>query len=263
MIEYTLLDVFTPDWLRKKGLKRQGTPRQGVLHITGRTTYLRAESRRLSPLKYLGYNNMLRPGNSFSHYAIDPWGTIAVFAPEYIRPWSQGWSKYNGKDTLMERILSGELVLPDWWKAAWVGHKGLEKDAVVRNLDDLIFSDASGPNERTFSVEFIQYGNQYLLTEAQYRSGYTLCLEVCTRNGIPLAPPFVLGHEDVDPFPYPPGRGGKGGGWDPGARRKKPRFCWTCMFTNDFYHSDPQGGNDKRLCKCVLPTPEQPEWAKV
>ena len=255
-INISLLDLWRPNWLRGKGLTEQDKPRRGVLHITGRTTYLNAEKKQKPPLEYLGYDNFLLPGHSFSNYAIDPWGTIAVYAPENIRPWSQGWGKYGGKKLLMSRIHSGEYVVPDWWFDNWVGRAGLEKNRVVGNLDDLVYSDDNSPNSRSFSVEFIQYGNQYLLTEAQYISGHALCLEVCLRNGIPFASPWMLGHEDIDPFLYPPGRGDRHGGWDPGARRVKPRFCWRCMLTGNREHSG-------TLCNCILPTPEKPEWAQM
>lgn len=254
--KYTTLPIWIPDWLRQKGLRQQDVPRQGYVHITSRKTYMRAESKKLPPLKYLGYHGMLKPGNSFSHYAIDPWGVRGLFAPEHIQAWSQGWGKYGGKIKLISRTRAGELVIPDWWNDAWLGKKSVIKDHTIENLGDMLYPDVNSPNTRSFSCEFIQWNNQYLLTEAQYISGHELFLEVCARNGIPFAHPFVLGHEDVDPFKYPPGRGDKHGGWDPGARRAKPRFCWTCFFTNNFHH-------DGSYCKCVLPTPEQPIWAKM
>ncbi len=232
-----------------------------VLHITGRSTYLNAEKHKLAPLVHLGVNNFLIKGKSFSHYAVDPWGYIGVYAPESICPQSQGWKAFGGPQGILRDLASGERRLPAWWQEVWgrvqVSKKGEKQDlGFVKSPVDLLLGDA-GPNSGSASIEFIQYGNQFLLTEAQCLSGNLLVRDICTRNLVPFKAPNVLGHEDLNPWT----RADKGGGWDPGARRVEPRFCWDCFFSANLYQCKSTDTNI--LCKYILKTPDQPAWTKL
>lgn len=252
MLDISPLVTYRPKRLRDE-VKHKLPLRRGVLHITGRSTYLHAQENLVSPLVWLGQANFLQADASFSHYAVDPWGYIGIYALESVQSWAQGWKSLGNRARLAADIAGGKRPLPAWWLRYWSDRPGLLQSSRVHTVTDLL--DDKGPNSRAFSIEFIQFGNQYLLTEAQYRMGNLLIVDICTRHNISMREPFVIGHEDINPFT----RGTKAGGWDPGARRDKPRFCWTCMLTQNLYHEN-RGTN---LCKYVLPTPEMPKWARL
>ena len=224
-----------------------------VVHVTGRSTYNNAETHEVPPLVWLG-RYFDKRGSPFAHYGIDPWGRIMCYAPETERPWAQGWGKYRGREGLRRRLRNGSLVVPAWWKQTWGRN---------RTPLDLIRKDCSSPNDRSVAIEMVQYGNQVLLTVAQYTALGFLVRDISVRHGIPLpspermtaddAVPTLLGHEDVDPW----GRGTpEQGGWDPGARRPQgdKRFAWTTVLTLESLWAP-------RRYSCILDTPPKPDWA--
>lgn len=226
----------------------QSRPERVVVHVTGRATYLNAKKQQLSPLVHLGINNFLVPGGGRrAHYAVDPWGSVGCYAPENQRPMAQGWNTYKtaykgytGRDGVKRGLAAGQLVIPAWWQKAW---------ALLQDPRDLLQPKADSPNYRAVAVEFILFDNQYLLTEAQYATGFMLLADICSRNDIPLDPKHVYGHEDVDPW----GRGDAAGGWDPGAARAQPRVGWGGLLGQPWLDAS----------ALVLPTPEKPPWAAL
>jgi len=228
--------------LPQRDVRNQELPATSVvMHITGRATYLNAERRRKHPLIHLG-DSFGKEDSSFAHYSVDPWGQIGCTAPERERPWAQGWGAFGGRRGLKQKLASGALEVPAWWLEYWGTF-----DDCMSPLDLLIDPLADSPNDRSVAIEFIQYGNQFLLTEAQYAAGYSLLHDICFRNGILCEPPYIRGHEDTDPW----GRGTKDGGWDPGARRVAPRFNWGVMFN----------GLIEASAGMMISTPPRPEWA--
>lgn len=226
--------------LPQRNVRDQPTPSTTITaHITGRATYLNAERRGEHPLIYLG-NAFGKPGRSFAHYSVDPWGQVGCTAPESERAWAQGWGTYGGRDGLLKKLSRGELKVPAWWLSFW-GPRGFGTPV------DLVVGDS--PNYRSISIEFIQYGNQFRLTLAQYRSGHALMMDIAFRNGIgKLELPTVRGHEDVDPW----GRGTDAGGWDPGAHRVHgpARFSWEAMLNGP-----------AEMPHEAIATPPRPKWA--
>ena len=222
-----------------------------VDHITGRGTWNNAEKHKQDPLGRID-TFFTKDGNPFAHYTIDPWGVILQVAYERERPWAQGLSLTQSKQKP-----------PEFWLKEW----GPRFDSVFELICSLRHRYAIGgpsgyisPNSRAISIEHIQYGNGFKLTAAQYRMSHLLHMDIAIRHGMDMAQVLnwehrlnVLGHEDVDPW----GRGARGAGWDPGALRKKPRFCWRCLLSLDFSH----GGQFKR-CPTVRKTPEMPGWLK-
>lgn len=59
-------------------------------------------------------------------------------------------------------------------------------------------------------------------TDAQHEAIEDLAADVFGRHAITPARTALVGHEDVGPLD----RWDAGGGWDPGARRARPRFDW-------------------------------------
>lgn len=246
-----------------------------VVHITGTSTFINAMKRKRSPLDQVEdyFDNA---GNPFAHYTVDPWGRIRQHAEEIERPWSQGWGALGGRKKLLKDLENAKRIVPDWW---FIEH-GLGQEIHRKTNDQkdsmkLLFPTGT-PNDRSVSIEFIQWQpgkvvrkkyvgkRNYKLTMAQYLIGNLLTRDIAIRHGktFPEFPEerhrtnhgqrmLLLGHEDCDPW----GRGkAKTGGWDPGALRPKgKRFCWECFFTLDFNYCD---------CKCVIPTPKMPDWAK-
>jgi len=241
-----------------------------VIHITGRSTYLNAKKRRVPPLQHLGEYFATR-GNSFAHYSIDPWGRIACHALESETPWSQGWRDYGGRRELQRKLQTSELRTPSWWLRQW--GNGVQP---YYSPIDLVDADCVSGNDRSVTIEFIQYNNQYLLTDAQYTYGHLLVWDVASRHGIalPTIPDNsqdndaisihptrqLLGHEDLDPW----GRGGSQGGWDPGYTRKRRRFSYKFLVHPELMprhrrgSTHPLGTANHSL---VLPTPAIPHWA--
>ena len=224
-----------------------------VVHITGRATYNNAEKHKEPPLKRLG-EYFDKRGRPYAHYSVDPWGRIACHARETETPYSQGWAAYGGASGILAKIKDGELVVPDWWLATW----GPGASALLGPFSDPVqllrdvgagSRELTSPNQRAVTIEFIQYGNQYKLTVAQYVWGSVLIDDIARRHGIPKSPARILGHEDFDPW----GRGSKSGGWDPGARRtySDVRFSYEAMM-------HPPLGIASGV---AIMTPLMPDWA--
>jgi len=228
-------------------LRKQELPVQHVvIHITGRQTYQHAEKKKIAPLKRIEL--VTAPKGNWAHYYIDPWGRALCIAPETVVPHSQGWSQYGGRSGLKRKIQSKELIVPQWWLSTWDDCQSLGSnriDSPVAIIDKKLYSG----NDRTVSIEFIQYGGQCKLTEAQYKVGREFLLDICARHRLEFKRPDIIGHEDLDPW----GRGNKNRGWDPGAWPKdgKETFCYECMLR-------PEQGC---TCKAKIPTPPMPDWA--
>jgi len=252
---------------KPRDVRNQELPAKRIVcHITGTSTYINAAKRQQPPLARIEdyFDNV---GNPFAHYTIDPWGRVVQHASERERAWSQGWGGLGGRTGALNK------VAPSWWVETH-GVDGIAK----------LFPAEFGirtPNDRAVSIEFIQFQHgeflaprrgrakkwasvgpkNYKLTIAQYFMGNLLMHDIALRHGMtwPIPTPHehiaraacgFLGHEDCDPW----GRGhAKSGGWDPGALRKQPRFCWFCILTLDFARCG---------CNCVIPTPVIPEWAR-
>jgi N-acetyl-anhydromuramyl-L-alanine amidase AmpD len=236
-----------------------------VLHVTGRQTYLNAKKAKQPPLERIE-EYFTKDGNPFAHYAIDPWGRRLQIAEESERPWAQGWAKYGGKKKLFKELEEGKRIAPNDWQSHWRVSLNFNP---FQTFVQTVLGGVDTPNDRSIAIEFIQYGNQFKLTEAQYYSGHILMRDIALRHEMPFDfdcddRQSFFGHEDVDPW----GRMDKNGqGWDPGAIRDKPRFCWHCMLTLDFSHLDyigrlPPVNRRTGLCRCILPTPPMPEWAR-
>lgn len=231
-----------------------------VDHITGRATWNNAQRNKQDPLQRID-NYFTSDGKPFAHYTIDPWGAIIQVAYERERPWAQGLSRAQSLKK------PPDFWLEYWNKTPW----GFSNVAQLLSClhDTFAFDQAQSrqpphsPNDRAIAIEHIQYGNGFKLTAAQYRMSHMLHIDIAMRHemaslhdgGLPAMRRLlqILGHEDVNPWE----RGTKAGGWDPGALRKKPRFCWYCLTTLDFTH----GGRFKR-CPAVRDTPKMPEWLK-
>jgi len=215
-----------------------------VVHITGRQTYLNAEKSKTAPLQRIG-EYFDKRGRPFAHYTVDPWGRIACHAHETETPYAQGWADYKGRKGIIRRLADERLVVPPWWTEYWSS-----VDPNITSPIDLVDSSCFSGNDRAVAIEFIQWGNQYLLTIQQYIWGSVLVDDIARRHGIEKTPRNILGHEDLDPW----GRGDVRGGWDPGARRPKGdrRFDYQGLL-------HPPLAVDSHT---AIMTPTMPDWAK-
>lgn len=229
-----------------------------VVHITGRATWKNAARNKQHPLARLERILFNNPSNeSTSTYSLDPWGELWQHQLESQQPWAQGFDRNAVK----------RKPTPRWWHEYWG-----EFDANIGVVDDderapeLLHLD--GPleligsrrnaNYNAVSVECVQWGNQFLLTTAQYQVLSLLIGDVCERHNLPKDPLHVCGHEDVAPW-Y---RGDSDGGWDPGARRAEPRFDWEAVLS--LPDQEPQH-QLQALFELVdaglaIRTPERPAW---
>lgn len=128
---------------------------------------------------------------------------------------------------------------------------------------DFLDADERSPNDNSISVECIQWQRSYKawdsltyvnkkLTTAQYVALHNLVFDRCSAWGIdPYNRRQIRGHEQTNPWT----RGTRKGGWDPGAQRDEPNFCWDCMRTLDFTH-----GGKYDLCPSVIKMPRKKPW---
>jgi hypothetical protein len=175
------------------------------------------------------------------------------------RPWHAGYRRGHSKRSLRRR------EPPRWWSEGWLDvdmNVGLveaqyEEPITIEHPVDLIGSSRS-PNFESLAIEFVQYGNQFLLTTQQYAIGSALVRRLCARFDIPTNRLGVLGHEDLTPW-Y---RQDAGGGWDPGQHRSKPRFDMDAMLELALYKGEEQRRKLVNLVsqRIAIGTPTMPAW---
>ncbi|MEP7342385.1 MAG: N-acetylmuramoyl-L-alanine amidase, partial [Acidobacteriota bacterium] len=88
---------------------------------------------------------------------------------------------------------------------------------------------AHSTNSGHIGIEMLADSTGYGFTNAQYEALAKLVADIARRHKLPItsAPSArLLGHEDVHPL----SRQNKGGGWDPGAHRDKPKFSWSRLW---------------------------------
>jgi len=235
----------------------QGHVERVYLHITGRQTWLNAKRVQQCPLDRLGRILFEKPGYpAFSTYSMDPWGRARCHGGEDMRSWAQGYKRGTHK-----KIQDGRLLPPRWWVEAWAD-VDMNMGLVEREHEDLVtvaspldlLGGQTSPNKYSVSIEFVQWGGQTRLTQAQYINGADLVLDICHRHDIPHNRLHVLGHEDVTPW----WRDDAGGGWDPGAHRVDQRFDWETMLCLPL--SNEQRARELLVRSSVYPTPKRPGW---
>jgi hypothetical protein len=257
------LALFCPFTGKPRDVRDQEQVDKIFLHITGRATWKNASKNKQHPLgrleRYFTSN-----GKPFAHYGIDPWGRTAQFAEETERPWAQGWGKYGGYDGLKAALEEKKLTVPYWWRRSM-----RTRLAEVKSPLDLV-EEGTTPNHNAVAIEMVQYGGQFKLTTAQYLAAFILCWDICLRHGLVFSDGTILGHEDVDPW----GRGDNGGGWDPGAGRITPRWCWDSFFSYaEAYLSSTRALSEcphpkhevegRRCCSAIRETPARPDWLEA
>jgi len=221
----------------------QGAIGRIVGHITGLATWRNAERNKQHPLARLRDILFCNPKNeSCSTYAIDPWGEIWQYCRESQRPWAQGLNVSS----------AAAKVPPRWWLEEWADF-GLEHPLGLVGGRD--------PNINSISIEVVQWGGQYCPTRTQYLACSRLIADCCERHELLCDPLHVIGHEDVNPW----ARGDAGGGWDPGARRGKPRWDWDFMLGLVDAALEDVGGQNAAIDVLIaaglaIETPDRPAW---
>lgn len=213
---------------------REGAPiRRIIIHITGTDNYDSVKS-----------TFTTGSAKTSAHYVIQQDGTISQFVPEtraahhsgiryYIASLyengSRHWRKYLRYFSWSSRYPDETSVYLD--KFLNVVEKGPDAALVVRRdgsdwpdfdyfearwpgqASPVGFEEDDGrPNDHSIGIEIVSFGqtqpdsNAY--SEAMYASLAMLVDDICERHDIPKRPPFVVGHEDVNPV--------ERWGWDPG-----------------------------------------------
>lgn len=85
----------------------------------------------------------------------------------------------------------------------------------------------STPNRAFVGLELLPLAHDLpsglRFSDAQHETVIALAADMMARYAIPPDRHRFVGHEDLTPLT----RWDKGGGWDPGARRARPRFDWV------------------------------------
>lgn len=198
----------------------RGVPVYGlVVHCTGRGVVSKAKKLGISPIECaLAYY----PSAAHSaHYVCDYDGTLYQITADDRRVPHVGLEL-----AARARYLSGKWKLDvsasglDAWRARW-------GDTTPASLYPSRFPNTDYVGcELLPRPETLESSKAEWYTAEQYRTVARLALDLRRRHKWP--PNFALkgrlvGHEDLSPLT----RWDRGGGWDPGARRKAPRFFWS------------------------------------
>lgn len=198
-------------------------PVQGaVVHTTGsgvveRARKLGADPAALAAEYYLS-------GRTGGHYVIAYSGTIFQIADEHECMWHAGIGKdeqplYRGAQWQSKVSPATKRLWRERWFPAetprhWLPPGSVNDNFVGVELVPLVHPDPDGywsasPDE-TFTL-------------MQYESLIGLLRDIARRWNIwSYARSVIVGHEDVNPLT----RSDRGGGWDPGSLRDRPRFNW-------------------------------------
>lgn len=187
------------------------------VHTTGRTIVERALKAGRNPIdEVIAYYQ----ADWKSHYVIGYGGDIFQFFPDTTRGAHIGVSAEERK-----RYLSGKWLIDfqnavgvDLWRKRWSLYTSPQH----------LFPGTS-PNGAYIGVELVpllEEQDGLWFTPDQHQAVVDLCAERAHYHGWPTgwwATGCLVGHEDLDAY----ARWDKGGGWDPGALRVKPRFDWA------------------------------------
>lgn len=190
------------------------------VHTTGRGVVERGREQGRPPieaaLEY--YSESAGP-----HYVIDRDGTIYQIQADDLRGAHIGVTARERADYLSGAwitALGKNMAAMTRWRRRWPDYDSPQH-----------LYPTQSPNACYIGIELIplpredvgQDGSWY--TTAQMRMLALLCVDIARRHEFPDdwdETPRLVGHEDVDAY----GRWDKGGGWDPGALRRRPRFDW-------------------------------------
>lgn len=192
--------------------------RRGLaVHTTGSGLLDAARRRKLTPLAYA--ERYYGAAKYYPHYVAGWDGTLIAVCDEDAVAW------HVGVTAEQRGLLAGdgwrhEVAHPELWDRAWQPH-GVTMPAQL-------WLPAS-PNRCYVGLELVPLepadrGREGLwFSPHQHDLVAELAGELVARHGLALTRQVLVGHEDLNPL----GRWDKGGGWDPGARRDRPRFDWT------------------------------------
>jgi N-acetylmuramoyl-L-alanine amidase-like protein len=212
--------LLSPLATAKFGLRRgskRSIPVFGVcVHTTGGGPANKAKKdpRRSALQRSLDY--YLKGSGGFPHYVVAYDGSIIAICDERQIAWHAGFGK-------KEYQYYKTWTAPRWWSSVW-NPKG------ARSPLDLFPKGGRSGNSGHIGVEMLADTTGYGFTNAQYEALAKLVKDIARRHKLPIASApsaRLLGHEDVHPL----GRQNKGGGWDPGAHRDKPRFSWSRLWS--------------------------------
>lgn len=191
------------------------TPFGLCVHTTGRTLAIKAQEQKVTPMARAV---KVYSQGAFPHYVIDWQGNLVQIADETVRAAHAAISRVEQRQyrsgIWAAQVTKAALAR---WRAT---HPGVDSP-----LD--LFPGRS-PNSSYIGVELIPMleadedtGSWF--TEEQYQMAAYLVDDLTVRYGITISGPRLVGHEDLEPLT----RWNRGGGWDPGALRAKPRWLWN------------------------------------
>lgn len=192
-----------------------------VVHTSGRGILARAQRDDMEPvmaaLKW--YRAFARSG---VHYVIGYDGAIFQLVADNLRGAHVGLSRKDRQRYLDGSWMHGKtqqaLTL---WRARWPGKKSPQHLYPGRSVNGCYIGVEMVP------LPASRVGHDGLwFTHDQHEAVRQLACDLAIRHRWPKGwqfSPRLLGHEDVTPH----SRWDKGGGWDPGALRAKPRLDWA------------------------------------
>jgi N-acetyl-anhydromuramyl-L-alanine amidase AmpD len=160
------------------------------------------------------------------------WGGVAelhAVCDEETIAWHIGLDSQRGDlERLNDDRWEAMIKRPDLWHRSWSGVRGRDGKLVVTPAD--IFRPLT-PNAGYVGLELIplEPADRALglwFSDAQHAAVAELAADVWARHGIAPSRLALCGHEDLNPID----RWDAGGGWDPGARRERPRFDWGRVY---------------------------------
>lgn len=152
------------------------------------------------------------------HYVIGHDGTLVAICDEDVVAWHVGLSQ-DQRELLTDGRWRELVAHPELWDRAWKPHGVLSPAQLW---------PGTSPNRAYLGVELVPLapadrGRDGLwFSPAQHHAVAELAADILARHAIAPVHGCVVGHEDLTPV----ARWDKGGGWDPGARRERPRFDW-------------------------------------
>lgn len=203
----------------KRGRPRPPPGVQGLcVHTTGGTIVRKARRAGADPLEY-ALDFYLAPESYFPHYVC-------------------GWRGWRGGE-LVQVCDEGEIALhvglgraeltayrdgswrkridPARWDQAWSSFYPMP----------LRLYPGTTPNKAYVGLELLPLpeagADGLYFTPEQHETAAELAGDILARYALRAARRRICGHEDLNPLT----RWDGGGGWDPGARRARPRFDWS------------------------------------